>query len=123
MRKVRVLKDFPFVKSGHIFEIQENGTINLWVDDGHNQLLNKPCVIKLISDGWLEEVTEEESLLKKLEKKFSYDDAKWAAQIAMQHAVEVAEKAVKEYDARHAEHGCKGLRHFIIEALKKEAEG
>lgn len=121
MRKVRVIREMPYYKIGDIFEYDDN---DIFMRVSHVNVR----LWKMIQDGWLEEVVDDLTFADKLEVWMSnnmrgfHGNAPYIAKLAMTHAVEVAKKAIKEYDKRHAEPNCKGLRHFIIDALKQEAE-
>lgn len=124
MKKVRVIKEMPFVKVGQCFDVTNN---NFLASSDYNaeylpvlyEGKNVDCFIKA---GWLEEVEEPESLLCKLMSTKTFlktESAQELAHIAMTHAVEVAIKANKTWNGNDGT----DIGEYIINALKKESEG
>jgi len=68
--KVRVIKEMPFAKVGEMYEIGKKWIVeNDWTT---NALAFSDCeVLKMLRDGWLEEVKEEESLADMIRKYIS----------------------------------------------------
>ena len=125
MRKVWVKKEIPFFTVGQIIELDEQGQI--WFRArGQSSCYNRYAVEEMLSDKWLEEVVEEKSLEQKLFDGINistlkpFVNTKKIAQIAMQHAVEVALKAKSEYLKENP----RGMfaDDWIITKLKQESE-
>lgn len=114
MRKVIVIKEFPFFKVGEIRDLDEHSRLQKSTVDDFDLTYAKEEVNQMIQDGWLEEVEEENPLLKKLQE--ADVDYHGYIRIVMLHAVEVAEKARDQYTYRS------GCEQYIIDALKKESE-
>lgn len=117
MRKVRVLREMPYGKVGEIWKENSGGYYS-------DISFGITAVNKMVKDGWLEWIEDPKTLVDKFKEKIPLNDIEIynamsvknmeeLAKIAMNHAVEVAEKSISIYSS------C-GCRKIIIEALKKE---
>jgi len=118
MKKVRVIKEMPFVKVGAFINVTDEGYLDAFSGCTF-------CASALIREGWLEEVKEPQNIVKdayKYQTDFGVVElgdelARKIATAAMKYASEVASKAVlAKYQALHPQ------AVLIIETLLKEAE-
>ena len=122
MKKVRVIREMPFVKVGAFINVTDEGYLDAF----------SGCTFSasaLIREGWLEEVKEPQNIVRVVKDAYKYQTdfgvvelgdelARKISTAAMKYASEVASKAVvAKYQALHPQ------AVLIIETLLKEAEG
>ena len=131
MKKVRVIKEMPFVKVGQCFDVTNT---NFLASSDYNAeylpvLYEGKHVDCFIAAGWLEEVKEPQNIVRVVKDAYKYQTdfgvvelgdelARKISTAAMKYASEVASKAVvAKYQALHPQ------AVLIIETLIKESEG
>lgn len=97
--KVKCLREMPFAKVSDIITLDEYG--QWWIETGATEsCYNKPAVLKMIADGWIEEIKKEsleDKIYNYLETQPPYISQKKLAQIAKDHCLKAFDKYIGQY--------------------------